>query len=101
MFPLFQNIPSLILVFLTSLFTNFGGSHFPSKIDHVNSYKSVIFTCLISGVVTWVYYQALLTSRLSTKVVEYPFHDIPSFSQSNYRYTQGQKSNHPINEVLQ
>ena len=40
---------------------------------------------LISGVVTWVYYQALLTSRLSMKVVSYPFHDIPSFSQSNYR----------------
>ena len=73
------------MVFLASIFANFGGAHFNSKIDKVNSYKLVILTALVNGVVIWAYYQASLTSELAIKLESYPFNDLQSFSKTNYR----------------
>ena len=73
------------MVFLASLFANFGGAHFSSKMDKLNSYKFIIFIALLSGSVIWTYYQASLTSKLAIKLEKYPFNDLHSFSQTNYR----------------
>ena len=80
-----QNLQSMLMVFLASLLSNFGSSHFNSKIDKVNSYKLVIFIALLSGIVIWGYYQASLTSGLAIELKRYPFSDLHSFSQTNYR----------------
>ena len=73
------------MVFLACIFANFGGAHFNSKVDKVNSYKLVILTALFSGVVIWTYYQASLTSELAIILESYPFNDLYSFSKTNYR----------------
>ena len=73
------------MVFLASLLANFGGAHFGSKMDQINSNKLVVFIILLSGVVIWTYYQASLTSKLAIKLEKYPFNDLLSFSQTNYR----------------
>ena len=64
---------------------NFGGKPSKSRLDHVNSYKMVVFSSLLSGVVIWVYYRGSFTSKLAIKSVKYPFHDLNSFSKSNYK----------------
>ena len=76
---------SVLMALLSSLLANFGGMHFESKIDKISSYKLVVFTILLSGMVVWIYYQASLTSGLAIKVEKYPFNDLQSFSQTNYR----------------
>ena len=73
------------MVFLASILANFGGAHFNSKMDKLNSYKLIIFTVLLNGVFIWTYYQASLTSKLAIKFEKYPFNDLYSFSQTNYR----------------
>ena len=73
------------MVFLPSLLANFGGAHLNSKMDKLNSNKLIIFTVSLSGVIIWTYYQASLTSKLAIKLEKYPFNDLHSFSQTNYR----------------
>ena len=73
------------MVFLASIFANFGGAHFNSRIDKMNSYKLGMLTALFSGVVIWAYYQASLTSELAIKLESYPSNDLQSFSKTNYR----------------
>ena len=75
----------ILMALLSSLLANFGGMHFESKIDKISSYKLVVFTILLSGMVVWIYYQASLTSGLAIKLERYPFNDLHSFSQTNYR----------------
>ena len=73
------------MVFLASILANFGGAHFNSKMDKLNSYKLIMFTVLLSGAIIWAFYQASLTSKLAIKLEKHPFNDLQSFSQTNYR----------------
>ena len=63
----------------------FGGIPSKCKIELVNSYKTIVFTSLSSGLIIWASYQGSLTSELAIKVVKYPFQDLQSFSKSNYK----------------
>ena len=63
---------------------NFGGRPFPLKIDILNSYKSLVFTSLLGGVIIWIFYRGQLTSKLSVKLKKYPFNDLESLSKTNY-----------------
>jgi len=64
--------------------TNFGGRYFPLKIDMPNSYRSLVFTSLLGGVVIWMFYRGQLTSKLSINLKKYPFNDLESLSKTNY-----------------
>ena len=64
---------------------NFGGVPSKSMLDHNNSYKILVFTSLVSGLMIWIFYQGAFTSELANKLVKYPFDDLESFSQSKYK----------------
>ena len=83
----FQTIKSLMKKIWASLVANFGedcSEASESKIDHLNSYKIILFTCLIGGLLIWTTYTAFLVSQLSIHVIKHPFDDLDSLSKSNY-----------------
>ena len=81
---IFQTFTSFFGIIWDSLLANLGKPPFPSKIDNFNSYKSLIFTSLLGGVVIWISYQAQLTSKLSIDLTKFPFNDLESLSKTNY-----------------
>ena len=79
-----QTLTSFIGNFWNSLKANFGGLPTPSKIDIFSSYKSIVFTSLLGGLVFWSSYQAKLTSILAVDLKKIPFNDIESLSKTDY-----------------
>ena len=71
-------------MFFTSLMANLGGTSFESKVNNYTSYKGLIFTSLISGLIISTAYSASLVSELSVKVIKFPFHDPESLSKTEY-----------------
>ena len=68
----------------TSFIPNFGGSPFESKTDHITSYKTALFTCILDGLVLWVSYQSFLYTELSTPLIENPFNSLDTLAKSDY-----------------
>ena len=83
---IFQTFTSFFGIIWDSLLANFGKPPFPSTMDNFNSYKSLVFTSLLGGVVIWISYQAELTSKLSIDLTKFPFNDLESLSKTNYMY---------------
>ena len=71
-------------MFFTSLMANFGETSFESKVNNYTSYKGLIFTSLISGLIISTAYSASLVSELSVKIIKFPFHDPESLSKTEY-----------------
>ena len=69
----------------TSFIANFGGKPTATKIDKKRSYKVVVFTSLLSGVLIWIIYRSMLTAAFSVAYKKYPFNDMESFSRTNWR----------------
>ena len=70
----------------TSFIANFGGKPTISPMDSKQSYKTTIFTTLFCGSIVWISYRAFLTSELSISQKVYPFTDMESLSNTNWRY---------------
>ena len=70
----------------TSFISYLGGKPTKSPIDCKESYKTVIFTSLICGLVIWICYRAYLTAELSITEKSHPFTDMHSFSKTDWRY---------------
>ena len=68
--------------FWIAIKANLGGK--PSSKLNINSYKTVLFFCLLGGSVVWMYYRASFTSHLSIAKFKLPFNDLETFSQSDY-----------------
>ena len=68
-----------------SFVTNFGGKPYKSKSDNISSYKTLLFTFLLDGMISWIFYRAFLTSKLSTKLNKYPFTDLNSLAKTDYK----------------
>ena len=68
-----------------SFVTNFGGEPYNSKIDDISSHKILLFTFLLDGMISWIFYGAFLTSKLSTKLDKYPFTDLNSLAKTDYK----------------
>ena len=68
-----------------SFVTNFGGEPYNSKIDDISSHKILLFTFLLDGMISWIFYRAFLTSKLSTKLNKYPFTDLNSLAETDYK----------------
>ena len=69
--------------FWVAIKANLGGK--PSSILNINSYKTVLFFCLLGGSIVWMHYRASFTSHLSIAKFKLPFKDLESFSQSDYK----------------
>ena len=75
-----------IIVFLwTSFIANFGGVPTSTSIDSKRSYRILLFSSLIGGVVIMVMFRSRLTAELSVTIKKYPFTDMESFSETNWR----------------
>ena len=72
----------------TSFIGFFGGKPNPTKMDKLQAYKITIFISLLCGTVVWIAYRSYLTAELSVMIKSYPFHDLDSFSNTNWRYAQ-------------
>ena len=68
--------------FWIAIKANLGGK--PSSKLNINSYKTVLFFCLLGGSIVWMYYRASFTSHLSIAKFKLPFNDLETFSQSDY-----------------
>ena len=61
---------------------NFGGN--PGLVSTRNSYRIIIFDCLLVGSIVWIAYKASLTSKLAVVQQEYPFKNLQDLLESNY-----------------
>ena len=79
-------VHSILTNIWSSLMSNFGGRHPPSSADNIGSYKTLLWTSLLSGLIIWMFYRAELTSELADQNTVHPFHDLESLSESGYKY---------------
>ena len=70
----------------TSFIANFSGKPTPTKIDKKRSYKAIVFTSLLSGVLLWISYRSMLSAALTVTYKKFPFDDMESFSRTDWRY---------------
>ena len=61
-----------------------GGKPSVSNIDTFSSYKFLVFTSLLSGLIIWISYKSQLTAKFSVDLKKYPFTDMESLSKTNY-----------------
>ena len=80
-----QTSYSLVVKIWVAFTANFGGKPPYSKIDHITSYKTLLFSIFLDGVIFWISYRAFLFTELSTQLFKYPFNDLDSFSKSGYK----------------
>ena len=69
----------------TSFIAYFGGQPSGTTIDGKRSYKTILMVSLLGGLVIWIAFNASLTSKLAVDIKEMPFHDLESFSKTNWR----------------
>ena len=84
-----QTSYSMVVKIWVAFTANFGGKPLCSKIDHIKdhitSYKTLLFSIFLDGVIFWISYRAFLFTELSTKIIKYPFYDLDSLSKSGYK----------------
>ena len=72
--------------FWYTLMGYFGGKPQATAIDSRRSYKAVVFTSLLGGVVVWIAYRSFLTAELAVVIKKYPFTDLESLSKTDWKY---------------
>ena len=83
----FTKMPHSIVIKIWAAFiATFGGKPFKCKIDHITSYKTLLFALFLDGVIIWISYRAFLFSELSSKINKYPFNDLDSLAKTDYKY---------------
>ena len=63
----------------------FGGEPSETAIDSKRTYKFVVFVSLLGGIIIWISYQSCLTAKLAVDIKKYPFNDMYSLSNTNWR----------------
>ena len=69
---------------MASFTPNFGVKPFESMIDHLTSYKALLFAFAMDGAVLWIGYKSFLYPELSKAVTKNPFNDLDSLANSDY-----------------
>ena len=69
---------------LASFMPNFGVAPFESKTDHLTSYKVLLSSFAMDGLVLWISYQSFIYFELSTAITKDPFNDLDSLANSDY-----------------
>ena len=75
---------SVVCKILASFTPNFGISPFESKIDHITSYKAILYAFVLDGLLLWISYQSFLYFDLSKVITKDPFNDLDSLANSDY-----------------
>ena len=75
-------LPSYLGKLWIAIKANFGGN--PGLVSTRNSYRIIIFDCLLVGSIVWMAYKASLTSKLAVVQQEYPFKNLQDLLESNY-----------------
>ena len=57
---------------------------FESMVDHITSYKVLLFAFALDGLVLWIAYKSFLYPELSKELTKDPFKDLDSLVNSNY-----------------
>lgn len=76
----------MIINIWTAVISKFGGKPLKHKIENITSYKVLLFATFLDGVVFWASYRGFLFYALSSKHPKYPFNDLNSLIESDYRY---------------
>ena len=63
---------------------NFGVAPFESKTDHLTSYKALLVSFAMDGLVLWISYQSFIYFDLSMAITKDPFNDLDSVANSDY-----------------
>ena len=63
---------------------NFGVAPFESMTDDITSYKALLFSFSVDGLVLWISYQSFIYFELSTIITKDPFNDLDSLANSGY-----------------
>ena len=74
----------MVYTILASFTPNFGVKPFKSMIDHITSYKVLLFAFALDGLVLWIAYRSFLYPELSKKVTKDPFNDLDSLANLDY-----------------
>ena len=83
----FKKMPHSVVIKIWAAFiANFGGKPFKCKIDHITSYKTLLYASFLDGVIIWICYRAFLFSELSSKINKYPFSNLDTLAKSDYKY---------------
>ena len=72
--------------FWTSFIAIFGGKPQAEKLlDSIHSFRMVIFTSLLSGLIIWIHFRAFLSASFQVSTQLLPFNDLDSFAASDWR----------------
>ena len=63
----------------------FSGKPGVSQVDTKYSYKFILLFSLLCGTITWIYYRSYLSALFAVSKRIYPFHDLRTFSETNWR----------------
>ena len=69
----------------SSFIVNFGGKPSATSIDNKKSYKVIVTTSLLMGLVIWIAYRSFLTSELSVVREKLPFEDFEDLAKTNWK----------------
>ena len=69
----------------SSFIANFGGKPSTTSIDNKKSYKLIITTSLLSGLIIWIAYRSYLTSELSVVREKLPFDNLEGLANTNWK----------------
>ena len=75
----------MVKALLMAFKPNFGEAPSSTRVDSLESFKNLKFAMMLSGLVIWLSYNGYLFSYLSFKVFEYPFKDLKSVENTNYK----------------
>ena len=78
------DLQSIFDILWTSFF-GFFGARSSTSTDSIQSYKLTIFSSLFSGIFVWSFYRSCLTAELSVITKAYPFKDLETFSETDWR----------------
>ena len=56
-----------------------------TTIDSRKSYKTTVFVSLLCGMIVWMDYKSSLKAQFAVTIKKYPFQDLQSLSQTNWR----------------
>ena len=74
--------------FWTSFIAIFGGKPQADKLlDSIHSFRMVIFTSLLCGLMIWIHFRAFLSASFQVSTQLLPFNDLDSFAASDWRYS--------------
>ena len=78
------DLQSIFDILWTSFF-GFFGARSSTSTDSIQSYKLTIFSSLFCGIFVWSFYRSYLTAELSVITKAYPFKDLETFSETDWR----------------